>query len=65
MACQILSLGTADLFCQYKWNGIPMSIGSSTSSWKLEMNEVWFDTFDEGYVHQFQLEPAYKIQNSQ
>ena len=27
----------------------------------MEMSEAWLDTFDEGYVHQFQREPTHKI----
>ena len=27
----------------------------------MEMSEVWTDTYDEGYVHQFQPEPTNKI----
>ena len=26
-----------------------------------EMSEVWRDTYDEGYIHQFQFEPTHKI----
>ena len=26
-----------------------------------EISEVWPDTYDEGYVHQFQPEPTHKI----
>ena len=28
----------------------------------MEMSEVWPDTYDEGYIHQFQPEPTHKIQ---
>ena len=27
----------------------------------MEMSEVWTDTYDEGYIHKFQLEPTQKI----
>ena len=26
-----------------------------------EMSEVWSDTYNEGYINQFQPEPTYKI----
>ena len=31
----------------------------------MEMNEAWPDTFDEGYIYQFQPEPAHKIHEQQ
>ena len=27
----------------------------------MEMNEDWPNTYDEGYIHQFQPEPSHKI----
>ena len=27
----------------------------------IEMSEAWPDTYNEGYIHQFQLEPTHKI----
>ena len=31
---------------------------------KVEMSEAWPDTFNEGYIHQFQPEPTHKIHSS-
>ena len=48
--------------------GISMNYGSSTSCWKLktmEKSEVWPDTYDEGYINQFQTEPTHKIHEQQ
>ena len=30
---------------------------SQTAEKTMEMSEAWPDTFDEGYIHQFQREP--------
>ena len=46
---------------------ISMNYGSSTSNWKpwRWVSEAWHDTFDEGYLHQFQTEPTHKIPQQQ
>ena len=31
----------------------------------MEISEAWPDTFDEGYIHQFQSEPTHKIHEQQ
>ena len=42
---------------------ISMKYDSSTSK-TMEISEVWLDTYDEGYIHQFQPEPTQKIHYS-
>ena len=53
IACLNFTLDSKDLFCWWK--------PKKWFLWAMEMSEVWLDTYDEVYMHQFQSEATHKI----
>ena len=61
LACLNITLDSEDLFCWYKQKNDFYELWQQGKLLKtMEMSEVWPDTYDEGYVHQFQPEPTRK-----
>ena len=62
LACLNITLDSGDLFWWYKRKNDICELWQQHKRLKtMEMSEVWHDTFDEGYIHQFQPEQTHKI----
>ena len=62
LACLKLTLDSEDLSFWYKRKSDLYELWQQQKQLEtMEMSEAWTDTFDEGYIHQFQPEPTHKI----
>ena len=62
LACWNFTLNSEGLFCWYKQKSDFYEVWLQQKLLKtIEMSEVWPDTYNEGYIHQFQSEPTHKI----
>ena len=59
LTCLNFSFDWEDLFCKYKKKSDFYELWHQHKQLKtMEMSEVWPNTYDEGYIHQFQFEPT-------
>ena len=62
LACLTFTLDSEDLLCWYQKKKSFYELWQQHKLLKaMEMSEVWPDTFDEGYIHEFQPETPHKI----
>ena len=62
LACLNFTLESEDFSLWYKQKSDFYELWQQHKQLKtMEMNEAWPDIFYEGYIHQFQPEPTYKI----
>ena len=58
LACLNFTLDLGDLGCWYKWKSDFFELWQQHKQLKsMERSGAWPDTFDEGYIHQFQFQP--------
>ena len=60
LACLNFTLDSEDLFCWYNEKSDFYGLWQQHKLLKtMEVSEVWPDTYDKGYIHQFQPEPTH------
>ena len=64
MKFQKTSVCQEDKPCQKPWIYQVLQLEQHKQLKTMEISEAWPDTFDEGYIHQFQPEPTHKITSS-
>ena len=61
MITSMITLESEDLSFEYKQKSDLYELWQQHKQLKtIEMSETWPDTFDEGYIHQFQPEPTHE-----
>ena len=62
LACLNFALDSEDLSCWNKQKSAFYELWQQHKQLKnMDMSEAWLDTYDEGYIHQFQPETIHKI----